>query len=115
MSAERDHENAWFIDLGAYSHMSYNKDWYDEYYEKSDGTHIYLGDKRSHNVIGYRVVSVNLLDGQFKHINNVMYVQGIKKNIIYVYAITNNDMKVEFDKYKCHVKDVQDHYMVIMT
>ena len=42
-----------------------------------------------------------------------MYVPRIKKNIIYVSAITDNDMKVEFDKYKCHVKDVQDHYRVI--
>ena len=42
-----------------------------------------------------------------------MYVICIKKNLIYVSAITNNDMQVEFDKYKCHVKDVQDHYKVI--
>ena len=44
-----------------------------------------------------------------------MYVPGIKKNLICVSAITDNDMKVEFDKYKCHVKDVQDHYKVIAT
>ena len=28
---------------------------------------------------------------------------------------TDNDMKIEFDKYNCHVKDVQDHYRVIAT
>ena len=44
-----------------------------------------------------------------------MYVLGIKKNLIYVSVVTDNDMKVEFDKYKCHVKDVQDHYRVIAT
>ena len=33
-----------------------------------------------------------------------MYVLGIKKNLIYVSTITDNDMKVEFDKYKFHVK-----------
>ena len=42
-----------------------------------------------------------------------MYILGIKNNLIYVYVITDNDMKVEFGKYKCHVKDVQDHYRVI--
>ena len=61
------------------------------------------------------MISVNLLDGQFKQIHNVKYVLGIKKNLIYVSTITDNDMKVEFDKYKCHVKDVQDHYRVIAT
>ena len=45
----------------------------------------------------------------------MIYVPGIKKNLIYVYAITNNDMEVEFDKYECHVKYVQDHYMDIAT
>ena len=44
-----------------------------------------------------------------------MYVPGIKKNLIYVSSIIDNDMKVEFDKYKCDVKDVQDHYGVIAT
>ena len=95
--------------------MSCNRDLYDEYYEKFDGTHIHLGDNRSHKVLGYGVISVNLPDGQFKQIHNVMYVPGIKKYLISISSIADNDMKVEFDKYKCHVKDVQDHYKVIAT
>ena len=43
-----------------------------------------------------------------------MHVLGIKKNLIYVSSITDND-KIEFDKYKCHVKDAQYHYRVIAT
>ena len=66
LSTETYDENAWFIYSGAYSHMSYNRLWYDEYYEKYDGTHIYLGDNRSHKVLGYGMISVNLPDGQFK-------------------------------------------------
>ena len=54
------------IDSGASVHMSYNRDWYDEYHEKYDGTHIYLGDNRSPKVLGYGAISVNLPDGQFK-------------------------------------------------
>ena len=93
-SIEKDDENAWFIDSGASSHMSCNKYWYDEYYEKYDGTHIYLGDNRSHKVLGYGVISVNLPGGHFKQIHNVMYVPGIKKNLISISVITNNDMKL---------------------
>ena len=44
-----------------------------------------------------------------------MYILGIKNKLIYVYVITDNDIKVEFGKYKCHVKYVQDHYRVIAT
>ena len=100
LSVETDDENAWLIDLGAYAHMSYSREWYDGYHEKFDGTHIYLGDNRSHEVQGYGVISLNLLNGQLKHIHNVMYVPGIKNNLIYVSFIIENDMKEEFDKYK---------------
>ena len=115
MFAKRDDESPWFIHSGASSHMSCNREWYDEFHEKFYGTRIYLGDNRSREVQGYGVISVNILDGQFKQIHNVMYVPGITNILIYVSVITNNDMKVEFGKYKCHVKDVQDHYKVIAT
>ena len=44
-----------------------------------------------------------------------MYVPGIKQNLTCVSAIIDNDIKVEFNKYKFHVKDVQDNYRVIAT
>ena len=68
----------------------------------SDGIHIYLGDNKSHEVQGYGVISANIPDGQLKQIHKVMYVLGIKKKLTSVSTITNNDMKVEFGKYKCH-------------
>ena len=46
--------------------MSYNREWYDEYHENYDGTHIYLGDNKSHDVQGYWVISVNIPDAQLK-------------------------------------------------
>ena len=52
MSVETDDESAWFIYLSGYAHMSYNREWYDEYHEKYDGTYIYLGDNMSHDVQG---------------------------------------------------------------
>ena len=33
-----------------------------------------------------------------------MYVPGIKKNMISISTITDNNLKVEFGKYKCLVK-----------
>ena len=87
--AETDDENAWFIDSSASPHMTCNKEWYDDYYEKIDGTHIYLGDNRSHKVQGYGVISVNLPNEQL--------------------TITDNKIIVEFVKLRCVVKDIQNH------
>ena len=44
-----------------------------------------------------------------------MYVPGIKKKLIYVSTITENDLKVEFGKYQCHVKDIQNHFKIVAT
>jgi hypothetical protein len=42
-----------------------------------------------------------------------MYVLGIKKNLIYVSTITDNNLKVEFGKLRCVVKYVEDHYRIV--
>ena len=63
---ETDDEYAWFIDSGASTHMSCNKNWFDEYHDNTDGTHIYLGDNRTQKVQGYGIVCVNLPNGQLK-------------------------------------------------
>ena len=95
--------------------MSCNRDWFDEYHENTDGIHIYLGDNRSHKVKGYGVICVKLPNGQIKQIHNVMYVPGIKKNLIYVSTITDQNMILEFMQSQCLVKDIQNHYNVIAT
>ena len=95
--------------------MTCNKEWYDKYYEKNYGTHIYLGDNRSHKFQGYGIISVYLPNGKMRQIHDVMYVPAIKKNLISASTITDNNLKVEFGKLGCIVKDVQDHYRVVPT
>ena len=99
LSVETDNENAWFIDSGASTHMSGKREWFDEYNEKHDGTHIYLGDNRSYQVQSFFIIKVKLSNSQLRQIHNVMYVLGIKKFLIYVSTIIENDLKVEFGKY----------------
>ena len=56
---------------------------------------------------------MNFLDGQVRQIHNVMYVPGIKTNLICVATIFDNDLKVEFLKSQCLVKDIQDLYRIV--
>ena len=44
----------------------------------------------SHNVQGYGVISVYLPNGKMRQIHDVMYVLGIKNNLISVSTITDN-------------------------
>jgi hypothetical protein len=56
---------------------------------------------------------VTLPTGEVKQIHNVMYVRGIKKNLISISTIADQDLKGEFVKSHCVVKDIQDHYKII--
>ena len=75
--------------------MSCNRNWFDSYCETNDGANIYLGDERSHQIKGYVDITVTLPNGSVKQIHNVMHVPSIKKNLIYVSTIADQDMKVD--------------------
>ena len=62
---------------------------------------------------GYRDIPVTLSNGIVRHIHNVAYVPGVKKNLISISTITNQNLKVEFFKTYCTVKDLLHHYRTI--
>jgi hypothetical protein len=74
LSTKTDDSYAWFIDSGASIHMSCNRDWFETYHEINNGSNIYLGDDRSHQIKGYGDICVTFPNGQEKQIQNVMYV-----------------------------------------
>jgi hypothetical protein len=113
LSAETDDIDAWFVDSRASVHMTCNKLWYTNFKETHNGASIYLGDDRAHQIKGYRDIPVTLLNGTVRHIRNVVYVPGIKKNLISVSTITDQNLKVEFFKNYCIVKDLLDQYRTV--
>jgi hypothetical protein len=115
LSTKRNDSNAWYVDSGASIHMPCNKDWFENYHETNNGVNIYLGDDHLHQVKGYGDVPMKLPNGCVKQMDNVMYVPGIKKNLISVSTITDQYLKVEFLKSHCAVKGMQDHYKIITT
>ena len=113
LSAEIDDIDAWFVDSGASVHMNCNKKWYTNYKETQNGASIYLGDDRAYQIKGYGDIPVTLPNGSVRHIRNVVYVPGIKKNLISVSTITDQNLKVEFFKNYCIVKDLLDQYKTL--
>jgi hypothetical protein len=95
--------------------MTCNKLWYTNFKETQNGANIYLGDDRAHQIKGYRDIPMTLSNGTVHHIHNVVYVPGIKKNLISVSTITDQNLKVEFFKNYCIVKDLVDQFKTIAT
>jgi len=60
-------------------------------------------------------ITITLPNGTVRHIHNVVYVLGIKKNLISVSTITDQYLKVELFKTHCIVKDLQNHYKIVAS
>jgi len=84
----------WYVDLGASTNMTGNKNWFKDFKEINEGAQIYLGDDRSHQIKGCGKIYVILPNGNVKQIHNVMYVSGVTKNLIFVSMIIYQDLKV---------------------
>lgn len=64
--------------------MTCNRHWFKIFEETTCRDNIYLGDDKSYQIKAYGDFMVMLNDGNIIYIKNVMYVPGIKKNLIYV-------------------------------
>lgn len=105
----------WYVDSGASTHMTGNKHWLEDFKEINEGAQIYLGDDRSHQIKGCGKVFVILPNGNIKQIHNVMYVPSVTKNSISISMIIDEDLKVEFFKSNCYIKDLLDGMKTIAT
>eukprot|EP00253_Pinus_taeda_P007519 PITA_07519 len=50
----------WYVDSGASTHMMGNRQWFKDFKEINDGSQIYLGDDRSHQIKGCGKISIIL-------------------------------------------------------
>jgi hypothetical protein len=69
--------------------MNCNKNRYANFKETHNGASIYLVDDRAHQIKGYGDIPVTFPIGTVHHIRNVVYVPGMKKNLISVSTITD--------------------------
>lgn len=106
LSATRgDDDNIWYVDSGASSHMTGKKEYFEFLEESACGSKIYFGDDSGYGIKGCGDIPVKLPSGDIKHLKNVLYVLGIKKNLISVSMITDQDMQVQFFKNGCVIQD----------
>lgn len=61
---------------------------------------IILGDNSSYLVKGFGFVSFHLDYGEIIHIHDVMYILGLKKNLVSISALVDKGMRVAFHKRK---------------
>jgi hypothetical protein len=77
-----------------------------------DNKIIILGDDSFHEVQGRGEVPMSVLGDCIKNIWNVLYVPGLRTNLLFVSKITDENYSIVFHKKQCLIKDPNNNIIV---
>nr|KAJ0205724.1 hypothetical protein LSAT_V11C500243750 [Lactuca sativa] len=97
----QDDNVAWWVDSGATSHVCKDLYWFKDFQPIKDGSIVKMGNVATEPIKGIRSVLLTFTTGKFLCLNNVLYVPGIRKNLVSEIALNNCGYKqvIESDKY----------------
>ena len=78
--------DTWLIDSGASKHMTGYKENLSEVVEKESHLRVVLGDDANYTVKGFGSTSLQLESNNLLHLNDVLYVPGMKRNLVSISA-----------------------------
>ena len=58
-----------------------------EFVEKESYLHVVLGDDANYTVKGFGSTSLQLESNDLPHLNDVLYVPGMKRNLVSIFAL----------------------------
>jgi len=88
--------NVWYIDSGASSHMTGHKHYFNKLNERELGFEILLGDDYAYHPNGMGTIKFERESGKPLYLSNVLYVLGLKKNLVSVSALKDKGYEVSF-------------------
>ena len=84
--------------------MNGNKEYFNELEEKNMEVHIELGDNGKYTTMGVGVVIFDIDYGNSIHIRDVLYVPGLKKNLVLLATLEDKGYEVILNKGKAYLK-----------
>jgi hypothetical protein len=93
-------EEVWLVDSGASKHMIGFKHSLVNYRDKKFNVKVELGDEGTYSIKGFGSTSFQLQSGNVLHIEEILYVPGLKKNLISVAVLESKGYSVAFSKAK---------------
>ena len=92
-------QDTWLVDSGASTHMTGYREVLSNFRKKSCSTQVELGDEVRYEVNGFGSISFQLDSDSTLHLE-VLYVPGLKKNLISVSVLLNKGYSVVFTEKK---------------
>jgi hypothetical protein len=93
-------DDIWLIDKGASRHMTGYRDHLTNLVEKETNLHVVLGDNTKYNVKGVGTSTFQLDSNIPLQLSEVLYVPGMKRNLVSISALEDKGYKVPFLKEK---------------
>ena len=93
----------WLIDNGASRNFTRYKEAISNLMEKKTNSEIILGDNSTYPMKGIGTVTLHLNQGQTLHLQEVLYVPDLKKNLVSISVMEDKGFKVAFIDGKVHI------------
>ena len=91
------------IDSGASRHFTGYKEALSNLIEKETNLEIILGDNTTYPVKGTGTITIHSNQGQILHLQDVLYVPDLKKNLVSIFVMEDKGFKVAFVDGKVHI------------
>nr|KAJ0212594.1 hypothetical protein LSAT_V11C400219000 [Lactuca sativa] len=97
----QDDKVAWWVDSGATSHVCKDLHWFKNFQQIEDESVVKMGNVATEPIKGIGSVLLTFTSGKCLCLNNVLYVSGIRKNLVSEIVLNNCGYKqvLESDKY----------------
>jgi hypothetical protein len=93
-----------YIDSGVLSHMTGHKHYFSNLSEKEFGFEILLGDDYAHHPKGVGTIRFEREPSKPLYLSGILYVPGLKKNLISVSALEDKGYEVSFKDRRAYIK-----------
>ncbi|MCO5559738.1 hypothetical protein L7F22_013340 [Adiantum nelumboides] len=105
----------WYFDSGASSHITSRKDLFCSLDAAPAGKKVTCANNASYSIKGVGKILITISDGSNLCLPDVLYVPGIKKNLLSVSSLAKNGLRVIFEDDRCIVRDQENGYSLITT
>ncbi|MCO5575276.1 hypothetical protein L7F22_029076 [Adiantum nelumboides] len=105
----------WYFDSGASRHITSRKDLFCSLDAAPTGKKVTCANNASYPIKGVGKILITISDGSDLCLPDVLYVPGIKKNLLSVSSLAKNGLRVIFEDDRCIVRDRENGYSLITT
>ncbi|MCO5564150.1 hypothetical protein L7F22_017806 [Adiantum nelumboides] len=105
----------WYFDSGASRHITSRKNLFCSLDAAPAGKNVTCANNASYPIKGVGKILITISDGSNLCLPDVLYVPGIKKNMLSVSSLAKNGLWAIFEDDKCIVRDRENGYSLITT